>query len=277
MKRLAYLGPPGTFTNQAAAYFIGEQETKLIPYSDLKSLIKAVDNQEEQYGLVPIENSLEGAVNIVLDLLAHKVDLKIAAEVLMPINQYLIGQPGADLTEIDRVSSHWQALAQCRDTLDELLGDFETIDANSTSEAVCNIKDKPSNWSAIGSKLVAQLHNLEILAAKIQDQQTNWTRFVLLSDHDGQAKEAVKTSLICSPLENQPGILHEILNEFAVRNINLTKIESRPARKMLGDYIFFIDFEGHREDPAVESALNNLADKTSLLKILGSYPQVKVD
>lgn len=275
MERLAYLGPRGTFTNEAAEKFIKDREIELVPYCEIRTLVEAVDNQQEKAGLVPIENSLEGSVNIILDLLAHQVDLKIQAEILMPINHNLIGRSGADIDSIEKVSSHRQALAQCRNSLKDLLGDFNTVSADSTAQAVNIIQQKDGTWGAIGSRLAAQLHGLDILAANIQDNQSNRTRFVVLSKHDGRWVEDSKTSLVCSPVKNRPGILYEILKLFALRNINLTKIESRPARRTLGEYIFFIDFEGDRRDKLVQETLEELDKKTSLLKILGSYPQFK--
>jgi len=276
MQRLAYLGPEGTFTNEAAKRATNEDEVELIPYPDIQTLILAIANQEENWGIVPIENSLEGSVNMTLDLLAHKVDLKIIKEVLMPINHHLIGQPGAKLSEIKKVLSHRQALAQCRDNLNQILNDFEAINTNSTAEAVYSIKNKDNNFGAIGSKLVAEINGLSILANNIQDNRSNWTRFIVLGAKDSQEVKHAKTSLICSPSKDRPGILYEILKEFAMRDINLTKIESRPARKMLGDYIFFIDFKGHRKEESIKETLLALEKKTSFIKILGSYPQVKL-
>lgn len=281
MKRLAYLGPSGTFTEVAAREFVVDQgieaEAELIPYSDIKGLVQAIDEHKEKQGILPIENSLEGSVNMTLDLLAHKVDLKIKAEILMPIKHNLIGHSVTELSIINKVLSHSQALAQCRESLNQLLKNFETINTDSTAEAVQIIKNKDSNWAAIGSKLVASLNDLETLVDNIQDNESNWTRFVILGHQDNDQIESAKTSLILSPVKDRPGILYEILREFATRDINLTKIESRPARKMLGDYIFFIDFEGHRKEGLIVEILDELKDKTSFIKVLGSYPQFKYE
>jgi prephenate dehydratase len=279
MERLAYLGPHGTFTEEAARKFLSSQEVnenvELLPYPNIRTLLLAIDDHKEEQGILPIENSLEGSVNIALDLLAHEVNLKIKSEVMIPINHNLIGQPGAKLTKINKVLSHSQALAQCRNNLTQFLGEFETLSTSSTAEAVCIIKDKSSNWAAIASKLVAELNDLEILASNIQDNESNWTRFIVVRHEDSPKLDEAKTSLILSPIQDRPGILYEILKEFAIRNINLTRIESRPARKMLGDYIFFIDFEGHRQEEVVAEMLKELEPKTSSLKIIGSYPQFK--
>ena len=278
MNRLAYLGPAGTFTEQAAREYIAEKQVELIPYNDISSLIQAVAEEKEKYGIVPIENSIEGSVNITLDLLAHKVELKIRAEVVIPIEHNLIGHAETELSEIKKVLSHPQALAQCRDNLNSLLADFESVSVSSTAEAVQRIQDKDSSWAAIGSTLVSKLNGLSILEQRIQDNLANWTRFVVLAQQDGseQALET-KTSLICSPVKNRPGILYEILKEFAKRSIDLTKIESRPTREMLGDYLFFIDFEGDRSEKRVEQTLAALEDKTSFIKLLGSYPSLLVE
>ncbi|MCK8824491.1 prephenate dehydratase [Fuchsiella alkaliacetigena] len=278
MNRLAYLGPAGTFTEQAAREYIAEEQVELIPYADISSLIWAVAKREEEYGIVPIENSLEGSVNITLDLLAHKVDLKIKAEVVMPIEHNLIGHAETELSKIEKVLSHPQALAQCRDNLNSLLSDFESVSVNSTAEAVQRIQDKDSSWAAIGSTLVSKLNGLSILEERIQDNLANWTRFIVLAQQDGSEQGLkTKTSLICSPVKNRPGILYEILKEFAQRSIDLTKIESRPTREMLGDYLFFIDFEGNRTEKRVEQTLAALEDKTSFIKLLGSYPSLVVE
>lgn len=280
MKRLAYLGPEGTFTEEAARKFMNNcsrEEMELIPYPDIKSLVWAIAEQKEEQGILPIENSLEGSVNITLDLLAHKVNLKIKTEILMPINHNLIGHSGTKLEIIDKVLSHRQALAQCRDNLNKILNDFETINTNSTAEAVQTIQTKGAHWAAIGSKLVAKLNSLEVLKTNIQDNESNWTRFIILGHRDSEQFENAKTSIIFSPVKDRPGILYEILKEFAKRDINLTKIESRPARKMLGDYIFFIDFKGDRREEAVVKTLKVLKNKTSFIKVLGSYPQFKLE
>ncbi|MBF8437004.1 prephenate dehydratase [Halanaerobiaceae bacterium Z-7014] len=284
MKRLGYLGPPGTFTEMAAVNYLEaklDNSSRLEAYIDIERLIMAIADGEVPAGIVPIENSLEGSVNITLDYLAHKVNLKIQAEITLPIVHNLIVKPGVKLDEIEKVISHPQALAQCRDNIKKYLGDTEIVKVNSTAEAVNQLSSR--NEAAIGSRLAARRNNLEISKAGFQDESRNWTRFVLLSRpgvnlEAGRARQALaasKTSIILAPVKNRPGILHELLEEFARKNINLTKIESRPTRKTLGDYLFFIDFEGDSQDREIKEILKNLRLKSSYFKVLGSYARLE--
>jgi len=291
MKRLGYLGPPGTFTQLAAEELISRLDNySRISCQEIPDLIQAVDRREIDLAVVPIENSLEGSVNVTLDYLAHKVSLQIVGEIILPINQQLIAGKGITISDIEEIYSHPQALAQCRDYLQKLSDSCQICRVSSTAEAVELVsrgqEDSATVRAAIGSRLAARLNQLEIIAADIQDNDSNWTRFVvlsrsedsrleeLISSESAEEKENYKTSIICSPIKNRPGILHEMLAEFASRNINLTRIESRPTRKMLGDYLFFIDFTGHLEQPQIKEIITGLKQKTSHLKILGSYSRL---
>ena len=277
MQKIGYLGPPGTFTEMAAVNYLEDKRVKgasLEAYMDIERLIMAIGENEIPAGIVPIENSLEGSVNITLDYLAHKVDLEIQTEITLPIIHNLIVKPGVELADIEKVISHPQALAQCRDNIRKYLGDIETVKVSSTAEAVNQISSKKAG--AIGSRLAASRNKLEIIKEGFQDESRNWTRFVLLSRPGvasgvRQLSADKKTSIILAPIKNRPGILHELLEEFARKNINLTKIESRPTRKTLGDYLFFIDFNGDREDRQINEILKNLRLKSSYFKTLGSY------
>ena len=277
MQKIGYLGPPGTFTEMAAVNYLEDKRVKgasLEAYMDIERLIMAIGENEIPAGIVPIENSLEGSVNITLDYLAHKVNLEIQAEITLPIIHNLIVKPGVELADIEKVISHPQALAQCRDNIRKYLGDIETVKVSSTAEAVNQLSS--SNEAAIGSRLAASRNKLEIIKEGFQDESRNWTRFVLLSRPGvasgvRQLSADKKTSIILAPIKNRPGILHELLEEFARKNINLTKIESRPTRKTLGDYLFFIDFNGDREDRQINEILKNLRLKSSYFKTLGSY------
>jgi len=277
MQKIGYLGPPGTFTEMAAVNYLEDKRVKgasLEAYMDIERLIMAIGENEIPAGIVPIENSLEGSVNITLDYLAHKVNLEIQAEITLPIIHNLIVKPGVELADIEKVISHPQALAQCRDNIRKYLGDIETVKVSSTAEAVNQISSKKAG--AIGSRLAASRNKLEIIKEGFQDESRNWTRFVLLSRPGvasgvRQLSADKKTSIILAPIKNRPGILHELLEEFARKNINLTKIESRPTRKTLGDYLFFIDFDGDREDRQINEILKNLRLKSSYFKTLGSY------
>ena len=288
MKNLGYLGPSGTFTEMAANEFLKEIKEPLvekISYPDISELIQAVAEGEIYQAVVPIENSLEGSVNITLDYLAHKVSLKIGLEIVLPINQQLMTATGVDINDIKEIYSHPQALAQCREFLNSFNSGCQIKKVSSTAEAAQLINSNNGSpditKAAIGSRLAAKLNELTIIEENIQDNDSNWTRFVLLvrekNYHTARDKpyfwpqKDFKTSIICSPIKNRPGILHEILAEFATRNINLTRIESRPTKKMLGDYLFFIDFAGQVGSKESQNVITNLKEKTSHLKILGSY------
>ncbi len=291
VKRLGYLGPPGTFTQLAAKKLNSRLDNySSISCQEIPDLIQAVDYREIDLAVVPIENSLEGSVNVTLDYLAHKVSLQIVGEIILPINQQLIARQGTRISDIEEIYSHPQALAQCRDYLQKITDSCQIRRVNSTAEAVELVsrgqKSDGAVRAAIGSRLAARLNQLEIIAADIHDNDSNWTRFVILSRSEesrleelcswesAEDKENYKTSIICSPIKNRPGILHEMLAEFASRNVNLTRIESRPTRKMLGDYLFFIDFTGHLEQPKIKEIITGLKKKTSHLKILGSYSRM---
>lgn len=272
--KLGFLGPQGTFTELAAQKYQG-QVTEYSSYPDLRSLVEGVKQEVIDGAIVPIENSLEGAVTLTLDLLVES-ELKINHEIIIPIEHNLLVTDEISLAEIDNVISHPQALAQCRSFLENNLTDYQIHSSNSTAEAVKKLSELDDSWAAIGNLQAAKQYQLQVLKQGIQDNRENWTRFVLLSQDDNSQTGQDKTSLICSPLEDHPGALYEILHEFAQREINLTRIESRPAKKLLGDYIFFIDCEGHREESQLREVLQNLKSKTSWYKLLGSYPKSTV-
>ena len=274
MTKLGYLGPKGTFTEIAAAEYNGVV-TEYVPYCDIKVLVKAVVEEKIDKAVVPIENSLQGAVTLTLDLLL-KYELKIFDEVIIPItHSLLVNSQVKDLNELKHIVSHPQALAQCRAFIDNDL-DCKVHTAESTAEAIKKVSEAGREWGAIGNYHAADYYELAVLKNNIQDNEENWTRFVILAKEDSAPTAQDKTSIICSPKDDHPGALYEILQEFAARKINLTRIESRPARKMIGDYIFFIDFEGHREDEIVYAALENVKEVVAWMKLLGSYPQAEI-
>ena len=274
MSSLGYLGPKGTFTEIAAQEYSGSV-MKYLPYKDIKSLVEAVVNDKIDRAIVPIENSLQGAVTLTLDLLL-KYDLKIAEEVIIPITHSLLVKSGVNnLNDLENVISHPQALAQCREFIDEKL-DCNVHTTDSTAKAIKRVANDSNKWAAIGNYHAADYYDLKVLVDDIQDNKENWTRFVVLAKKDSSPTGIDKTSIICSPKDDHPGALYEILNKFAEREINLTRIESRPARKMIGDYIFFIDFEGHRKEEVIQSALTEIKEIVAWVKLLGSYPQAKV-
>ncbi len=282
--KILYLGPEGTFTARAAHYFRGKLSERTEKHEfhscqNIGELAHKVEQHQEGKGIIPLENSLEGSVNETLNLLAHEVKVNIRAEINLPITHNLIGKAAQKLYNINRIISHPQALAQCRQTLQEIIpGNVTTETASSTAEAVKSLQNFAGDTAALGTKKAAELHGCRILKENVQDNEDNWTRFIVIGNQDQpQVAGDKKTSLISIPVENRPGILHEILEEFALRNINLTKIESRPTRNELGEYLFFIDLDGSRVEEEINAALRGVAKKSSHLQMLGSYPTYYVE
>ncbi len=284
--KVGYLGPEGTFCEEASKMYCKKIPGKieLIPYTTIHDLLYAADRGRIREAIVPIENSIEGTVGIVTDMLVKDVNLAMKYEIVLPVYHYLIGQKGIRLSEVTDIISHPQALDQCKDFLRKRLPKVKLHLAYSTSDAVRQIatslgekiiahgRIKGSVFAAIGTKSSAKLYGLKILASKINAKE-NKTRFVVLAKSDHALTGKDKTSIVFSILRDRPGGLHDILSVFAVRNINLTKIESRPSKKTLGDYYFFADMEGHRKEKIMAEALSEIKRKASSLKILGSYPK----
>lgn len=243
---------------------------KLVAFDTIPEVFEAVYNGKVDMGVVPIENSIEGSVGITLDLLAHNYDLKIKREIIISISHNLLVNPEAIRGDVQIVYSHSQALSQCRKFIEGM--GVVTQGTPSTSAAAELIKGK-KEAAAIGTKRAAEIYGLKVAAQDIQDYKNNRTRFVVLDQEDNPPIGRDKTSLVFSLLEDKPGGLYQILEEFAVRNVNLTKIESRPSKDKLGNYIFFVDFEGHRADPDIGNILNIIKSKVDYIKILGSYPR----
>jgi len=264
-QKIGFFGPFGTFTEEAASKLEGE----LVEYESILEVLDAVKRKEVNWGVVPIENSIEGPVGVTLDLLAHDYDLKINNEIIIPISHNLLVNKGTTLDEIEVVYSHVQALSQCRKFLEK--HGYKTHDTSSTAAAAKLIVNK-KNTAAIGTKRAAEIYGLEVLKKNIQDHESNVTRFIVLGHHDHPKTGNDKTSIVFSLTENKPGGLYEVLGVFAIKKVNLTKIESRPSKEKLGSYIFFVDFEGHREDPDIGNILNIIRSKTPYIKMLGSYP-----
>lgn len=276
--RLAYLGPPGTFTEEALLACPESSGAELVPMPTVPDVIGAVESGEVDGGVVPIENSIEGSVNITLDTLAFFCSgVTIQREIVLPIRHALLAKPGVSMEEIVAVLSHPHATAQCRKFLTENLPKAEVRAANSTAEAAQIVSDRGpiEPWAAIGTELAAKLYGLAVLAPDIEDRRENSSRFVLV----GRAPVAVtgndKTSVVCFIAKDRPGALLAILHEFSDRGINLTKLESRPTKERLGEYCFFIDIEGHGDDPEIGHALQSLGTKILDVKVMGSYPRAR--
>ncbi len=272
-KRVFYLGPVGTFTEQAALEY--DPNAVLIPVDSIpEAFASVVTSGVADEAVVPIENSLEGPVIYTVDLLIHESKLMIRHELVLPIEQCLIVRQGTSLNEIEAVFSHPQALGQCRKFIEKCFPKAQQIAALSTTAAVKEMLSHPKG-AAIAARRAAELYGAEIIAYGVQDNSSNATRFVVLGHTDHEPTGRDKTSICFSIKEDKPGALVEILTEFSSRGINLAKIESRPSKETLGKYIFLIDLEGHRLDGKVSEALKQVKKRTTPehFKIFGSYPQ----
>jgi len=235
--------------------------------------MKSVEEGRNSKGIVPIENSVEGPVGLTLDLLVHRFDLKIEREIIISINHNLLSRKDLDIEDIQDVYSHSQALAQCQNYLE--VRNIKPHFTLSTAAAAKSISEM-ENAAAIGTLKVAELYDLKVIDRNIQDIDNNKTRFVVLSKNNFEKTGNDKTSIFFSLFDDNPGGLHDILGVFAKNNINLTKIESRPSKEGLGKYIFFVDFEGHQDEKKLKNVLNIIKNKTSFIKVLGSYPVASI-
>ena len=272
--RVGFLGPHGTFAEEAILAQPDLAGQELTPLRSVPDVIGAVERGDVDVGLVPIENSIEGTVTVTLDTLAFDTDLLIQREVDLPISLNVCARPGTKLVAIRTVLSHPNPLGQCRVWLSRKLPEAVTVVRNSTAEAaeqVAATTDDPS-VAAICTEYAAELNGLEILAKDIEDHPENQTRFVVVGHGVPAPTGHDKTSIVCFQRQDQPGSLLAMLQEFAARAINLTKLESRPTKRNLGDYCFFMDFEGHIADEVVADCLRNVSAKQADVKFLGSYP-----
>ena len=271
VKKLAYLGPQGTYSEQAARDW--DSDAILVPVDSIPSVASSVVSGDADEGVVPIENSIEGGVTFTLDLLIHDSNLSICGETVVTINQCLMAQSQIEFEAIKIVMSHPQSLGQCREFLRENLSKAELIASLSNSAAVQEMMESDASTAAISSNRAAEIYGAEILKENVEDRPNNETRFVILSHVDRERTGSDMTSLCFEYQDDSPGILSQSLREFASRNINLVKIESRPNKKSLGRYVFLADIEGHRSDSLVAEALEALRAQVSMMKVLGSYPR----
>jgi len=273
MPRVGFLGPHGTFAEEALLTQPDLAAQELYPLRSVRDVIVAVERGDALHGLVPIENSIEGTVTVTLDTLAFDTELLIEREIDLPVSLNLCARPGTRLDDVTVVLSHPNPLGQCRVWLGRKLPDAATVATNSTAEAAEQVAASARpGVASIGPAFGARLHGLELLANEIEDHPENETRFVLVGRRIPEPTGHDKTSIVCFQREDRPGSLLAILQEFAARSLNLTKLESRPTKRSLGDYCFFIDFEGHIADELVADCLRNLAAKQAEVKFLGSYP-----
>jgi chorismate mutase/prephenate dehydratase len=264
---IAFLGPLGTFSESAAIRHFGHA-ARLLPQASIDDAFREVESGHAQYAVVPVENSTEGAVGRTMDLLLG-TQLKICGEVIVRIHQNLLSKE-SHLGAIRTVYSHAQSLAQCHEWLNRMLPGAQRISVGSNAQAAQMAAEEPA-VAAIAGEAAAARYSLPYLAENIEDEPNNTTRFLVLGKHDAGSSGRDKTSLIMSA-PNRTGALHELLLPLSSAGVSMCRLESRPARNALWEYVFYVDIEGHREAPAIKAALEELTQRAAYLKILGSYP-----
>jgi chorismate mutase/prephenate dehydratase len=266
--KIAFLGPEGTFTQAAALKHFGKS-IHSIPLRAIDEVFREVEASSADYGVVPVENSTEGVVNHTLDMFLQS-PLRICGEVQMRINHHLITR-AADPKAIRRIYSHRQSLAQCREWLDANMPRVEQIEVGSNGEAARRVRDEP-DAAAIAGQCAADIYSLPTLVRNIEDEPNNTTRFLIIGTQPIHPSGDDKTALLVASL-NRPGALFKLLEPLARHNVSMSRIESRPSRRGMWDYVFFIDLDGHAQDQPVAGALAELREQASLFRVLGSYPK----
>ena len=270
MNRLAFLGPIGSFSQEAALNY--NKNLEHLSCNSIPQVIEKVKKGLANEAILPVENSIEGSVTSTIDLLIQETKLKIKTEIVIAIEHCLLTKDQTQLKNIQHVYSHPQALSQCRKFLTSHLPNAQLIASLSTSTAVEEMKKSKYTSAAIANQKCASIYNVKIMSKKISDNENNYTRFIILSDKDHKNTGKDKTSICFDFSHDSPGMLYMVLEKFAKNNINLTKIESRPSKTNLGNYIFLIDLKGHRTDKIVNECFNQVKPLVSMFKILGSYP-----
>jgi len=278
-RKIAHLGPPGTYAEQAAFFYLNWLKThsdinsqkifELCPYSTIAQSLQAIADKQAEIAVVPVENSIEGSVNMTMDSLWQLGNLKIQLALVLPIQHTLISY-ATSLDKIKTVYSHPQALAQCQGWIAQFLPNVNVIPRNSTTEALQGLEAEVTT-AAISSSRAAELYNLPIVARGINDYPENCTRFWVVSTEENHPLDCTHTSLAFSVPANVPGALMKVLSVFANLGINLSRIESRPTKRSLGEYLFYLDVEAGVNAPIMKSALEELRNYTEILKIFGSY------
>ena len=266
--KIAFLGPEGTFTQAAALKHFGKGMVSQ-PLAAIDEVFRDVEAGNSHYGVVPVENSTEGVISHTLDMFMQS-SLQICGEVELRIHHNLMGKMDS-LSDVKRIYSYQQSLAQCREWLDANLPNAERVAVSSNAEAARRASDE-AGTAAIASDTAAGIYELEILAPNIEDEPDNTTRFLIIGPKAVAASGNDKTTLLVS-IKNKLGALHELLAPFSRHEVSMTRIESRPSHRGMWDYVFFIDVDGHAGDVAVANALEELGDKAAMLKVLGSYPK----
>lgn len=284
MKRIGFLGPEGTVSHEAAKFFYRGENHAFFPYKLVADIFTAAAAGQIDFGVVPIENTIEGSVRMHVDALVQEDSLPIQAEWTYPSIQNLIGNSGellrkdgggTDYSKIKRIVSIDVAIAQCRKFLNQHLPQVEFEYVSSTAQGVRMVRDHPGEGlAAVGTGLAAEMYGLHVLANNITDHHNNYTRFVLIGSAGYQPKPVSewKTTILVTLAEDMPGALHQVLSAFAWRRVNLTKIESRPTKLKLGNYYFYIDIEGNTESVLLNSAIAEVEALGCQVRVLGSYP-----
>lgn len=265
---IAFLGPEGTFTQAAALKHFGHSAVTK-PLAAIDEVFREVEAGTADYGVVPVENSTEGMINHTLDLLVAS-PLKICGEVELRVHQNLIGMD-INRDNIRRIYSHAQSLAQCREWLDRHLPSVERVEVSSNAEAA-RMAAKEEGTAAVAGEMAAELYGLTILERSIEDHPNNTTRFLVLGNEDVPPSGDDKTTLLVAT-KNQPGALFKLLEPLAGNDVSMTRIESRPSKQAMWEYVFFLDIDGHSQDTKVQKALTELRENTSLFRVLGSFPK----
>jgi prephenate dehydratase len=271
--RIAYLGPPGTFSEEAVSRCDLAAGDEPVPCASFQDAWEAVLAGTAEAALLPVENSIEGAIGTTLDLQVHRHGLLIRREVLLPVQQQLLAPAGTTLDQVTSVLSHPQPLGQCTRFLRERLPGARQEATTSTAEAARRVSEGLAGAAAIGSRAAAGRYGLAIIAESIQDSDENTTRFLLVAASDEAPTGRDRTSIAFTLDRDRPGGLYELMGEFASRAINLSKIESRPMKQALGHYVFFVDLEGHRLDAPCAAALESVRRLVHRFYLLGSYPR----
>lgn len=264
---VAYLGPPGTYSEEAAQRRFGSS-ARMVPCGSIDEVFREVEAGVVGYGLVPVENSTEGAIGRTLDLLLA-TSLKVCGEVPLPIHHALLGM-SPDLASVTKVYSHPQSLGQCHEWLNQNLTQATRAQAASNAEAA-RLASREAGTAAIASRRAAELFGLTVLAENIEDDPRNTTRFLVIGDQEVGPSGRDKTSLVVSA-RNRPGAVHDLLAPFARYGVSMTRLESRPSRTGLWEYVFYVDIEGHQQDETVARSLAEMRERAAFLKVLGSYP-----
>ncbi|HWV25140.1 MAG TPA: prephenate dehydratase [Thermomicrobiales bacterium] len=274
---VAYLGPRGTYSEEAAIMFAGD-DAELIPCSGFPAVVAAVESGAATAGMLPVENSIEGPVTGSLDLLIHETDLKLCYEVVVPIRHVLVAKEGVRLEEIRTVMSHPQALAQCREFLERELPDAEQVAWMSTGGAIETVATgEDRTVAAIGPRRSQQLYGGEVIAEDIQDARMNLTRFMAFSHEDAEPTGDDITLMFLKTDKDEPGSLFRVLEPLAREHIQLTNLITRPTKGWLGEYVFVVYFQGHRKDPVVARALDGVRKVADEVRVIGSCPRFPLE